>query len=212
MIRLYLLGNWRFTAKCLLKAPPDVAPNNSTLCTHSTSTYIVWFSQVTVVFSMHSIKPLACMIEMKCCMWGRYWTYISRSQCPRGLRPRSAAARLLKSWVRFPPWTWKFVCWEYCVLSGRGLCDGLITRPYESYRLWCVVCDLQTSWMRPWPTGGCRAKNKQTNWTYIILKNLWRQRQIIFKKVADAKLVHHLNNGFDPRCAQNYKNAEPMNI
>jgi hypothetical protein len=26
-----------------------------------------------------------------------------------------------------------------CVLSGRGLCDELITRPEESYRLWCVV-------------------------------------------------------------------------
>jgi len=25
------------------------------------------------------------------------------------------------------------------VLSGRGLCDELITRPGESYRLWCVV-------------------------------------------------------------------------
>jgi len=24
-------------------------------------------------------------------------------------------------------------------LSGRGLCDELITRPEESYRLWCVV-------------------------------------------------------------------------
>jgi hypothetical protein len=24
------------------------------------------------------------------------------------------------------------------VLSGRGLCDGLITRPEESYRVWCV--------------------------------------------------------------------------
>jgi hypothetical protein len=30
------------------------------------------------------------------------------------------------------------------VLSGRGLCDELITRPEESYRLWCVVvCDLE---------------------------------------------------------------------
>jgi len=27
------------------------------------------------------------------------------------------------------------VCVECCVLSGRGLCDGLITRPEESYRL-----------------------------------------------------------------------------
>jgi hypothetical protein len=33
------------------------------------------------------------------------------------------------------------------VLSGRGLCDGLVTRPEESYRLWCVsnVCDRETS-------------------------------------------------------------------
>jgi len=30
-------------------------------------------------------------------------------------------------------------------LSGRGLCDELITRPEESYRLCCVVvCDLET--------------------------------------------------------------------
>jgi hypothetical protein len=36
-----------------------------------------------------------------------------------------------------------FVCYECCVLSGRGICDNLITRPEESYRLWCVVvCDL----------------------------------------------------------------------
>jgi len=31
-------------------------------------------------------------------------------------------------------------------LSGRGLCDELITLPEESYRLCCVVvCDLETS-------------------------------------------------------------------
>jgi len=34
------------------------------------------------------------------------------------------------------------------VVSGRGLCDELITRPEESYRLCCVVvCDLETSRM-----------------------------------------------------------------
>ena len=32
------------------------------------------------------------------------------------------------------------------MLSGRGLCDELITRPEESYRQRCVfVCDLETS-------------------------------------------------------------------
>ena len=56
------------------------------------------------------------------------------------------AARLLRSWVRIPPGAWIFVCCECRVLSGRGLCDKLITRPEESYRLCCVVvCDLETS-------------------------------------------------------------------
>jgi hypothetical protein len=27
---------------------------------------------------------------------------------------------------------------EFCVLSGRDICVGLITRPQESYRLWCA--------------------------------------------------------------------------
>jgi hypothetical protein len=79
-----------------------------------------------------------------------------RSQWPRGLRHKSAAARLLRSCVRIPPGAWMFVCCECCVLSGRGLCDKLITRPEESYRLWyVVVCDLETSTMRrPWPALG----------------------------------------------------------
>jgi len=58
---------------------------------------------------------------------------------------RSVAARLLRSWVCIPPVAWIFVCCECRVLSGRALCDELITRPEESYRLWCVVCDLETS-------------------------------------------------------------------
>jgi len=72
-----------------------------------------------------------------------------RSNWPRGLRRRSTAFRLLESWFQIPPGAWKFVCCEFCVLSGRGLCDELAPRPGKSYRLWCVVvCDLETSWMR----------------------------------------------------------------
>ena len=83
------------------------------------------------------------------------------SQWPCGLRRGSAAARLLRLWGSDPTGGME-VCRECCVLSGRGLCDGLITRPEESYRPWCVVvCDLETLWMRRlWPTGGCRAKYK----------------------------------------------------
>jgi len=32
------------------------------------------------------------------------------------------------------------VCCERCVFSGRGLCDGLITRPEESYGCVCCQC------------------------------------------------------------------------
>ena len=50
-------------------------------------------------------------------------------------------------------------------LSGRGLCDGPITRPEESYRLYFfIVCDLETSRMRrPWPALGCCASGKICN-------------------------------------------------
>ena len=59
---------------------------------------------------------------------------------------RLQAAPLLRSWVRIPPGAWIFVCCECRVLSGRGLCDELITRSEESYQLWCVVvCNLETS-------------------------------------------------------------------
>jgi hypothetical protein len=57
------------------------------------------------------------------------------------------------------------VCCDCYVLSGRGLCDELITRPEESYRLWRVVCDQETSWKgrQQWPALGRRAtRNKQT--------------------------------------------------
>jgi hypothetical protein len=64
------------------------------------------------------------------------------------------------------------VCCECCVLSGRGLCDNLIPRPEESYRLCCVVyCDLETSWMRgPWPTGDCCAKKKEKKGSQVASK------------------------------------------
>ena len=84
---------------------------------------------------------------------------------------RSTAARLLRLWVRIPPGAWTFVCYECCVLSGRGLCDELITHPEESYRLWpVVVCDLETSKeeaksplkdCKYKPTTGCEAEKKK---------------------------------------------------
>jgi hypothetical protein len=66
----------------------------------------------------------------------------SRSmQWPRGLRRGSAAAHLLRLWVRIPPRGHGYLSLVSIVCcAGRGLCDRLITRPEESYRLWRVVC------------------------------------------------------------------------
>ena len=115
-----------------------------------------------------------------------------RSQQPRGLRRRSTAARLLRLWVRISLGAWTFVCCECCVLSGRGLCDELITRPEESYRLWSVVVFvLETSKYEAKsplrgceykPTMGCDAEKKKlectiplfinnTNNTYVTLQS-----------------------------------------
>jgi hypothetical protein len=40
--------------------------------------------------------------------------------------------------IQIPPGAWMSVSSECRVLSGRSLCDGPITRPEESYRVWCV--------------------------------------------------------------------------
>ena len=85
-----------------------------------------------------------------------------RCQWPRGLKRRVATARLLRSWVRIPPGAWMFVCCECCVLSGRGLCDELITRREESYRLlYVIVCDLERM-RKLWPALGRRATEKKS--------------------------------------------------
>jgi len=62
---------------------------------------------------------------------------------------------------------------ECHVLSG-SLCDKLIARPEESYQLWCVMCDPETSRMRrPWPMLGCSITGK--------------------KKSHYSSLLHHTN-------------------
>ena len=100
----------------------------------------------------------------------RYIYKHCRSKWPRGLRRRSAAARLLRSWVRTNlTGALMFVCCECCMLSGRGLCDELITRAEESYRLWCVVeCDLETSRMRR-RVGSQRHKKIYNLYIYIYI-------------------------------------------
>ena len=107
-----------------------------------------------------------------------------RSQWPRGLRRRSAAARLLRSWVQIPPGAWMFVCCECYVLSGRGLCDELITGPEESYRQWCVVvCDLGKphGWGSHSPYWAAGPKKKKSHRQFCKPKSLFLPTVILSK-------------------------------
>jgi hypothetical protein len=124
-----------------------------------------------IVAFMHVYIYIYIYIYIYCLFLLTYW--------PRGLRRRSVAARLLRSWVRTPLGAWIFVCCDCCVLSVRGLCDELITRSKESYRLWrVVVCDLEISKMsRPWTALGRsvtkkREKERFCNMLIMIKSNL----------------------------------------
>ena len=104
-------------------------------------------------------------------------------QWPRGLKRRSC---LLKLWGRIRPGAWMFVCCECCVLSGRGLCDELVIRPEESYRLLCViVCGLETSTMRtPWSALG-RSATGQRKTECLVRK--WKKKHTVTSDLYDIQ-------------------------
>ena len=100
--------------------------------------------------SRHFVVP-PCLLQLTAHLWTLIWFYCifrsdyislwtqkGRSQWPRGIRLRSTAAHLLRLCVRIPPETWMSVCYDCCVFSDRGLCDGPILCPEECYGMWCV--------------------------------------------------------------------------
>jgi hypothetical protein len=82
---------------------------------------------------------------------------------------------------------------ECCVLSDEGLCDGLITRSEESYRVWCVTaCDLETSRRRgPWPGLGRSDKEKITySFPYILMHELYFTVNNSRLKIVQTVKIH----------------------
>ena len=75
------------------------------------------------------------------------------------------------------------------MLSGRGLCDGLITRPEESYPLWCVVvCDLENP------------KNEEA------IASDWAASAIGKKQICVLTSTHSLHRH---ACIPNFRAASP---
>jgi hypothetical protein len=132
---------------------------------------------------MHKKRAMLRVHDLPCSEGGLLTSHISRCRCLAAVlltqtisvklqnpsdrevaRRGSVAFRLLGLRIRIPPGAWMSVSCECCVLSGRGLCVGLITLPEESYRMWCVSdCDRE-AWImrRPWPTGAVAPWEKKS--------------------------------------------------
>ena len=98
----------------------------------------------------------ACFIKL-------FWLIFNQPSIPGppGLRRRSAAARPLRLWVPVPPEAWMlsvvFVVCCYVDVSARSW--SLVQGSPTDYGPLLSV-DLETFRMsRPWPIGGCRARN-----------------------------------------------------
>jgi len=82
---------------------------------------------------------------------------VDRPHWPHGLKRVFTIVRLLEFRVRIPPGVWNSVSCVCCVLSGRGLCVGMITSHFQKSRTKCGVTegDREAFIMRrPWPNGG----------------------------------------------------------
>jgi hypothetical protein len=78
----------------------------------------------------------------KCCILPIIWlSVLEMYRLRETLKPILVVARsMLGLRVRIPPGAWIPLSCECCVLSVRGLCDGPISRPEESYRVCVYVC------------------------------------------------------------------------
>jgi len=136
--RLYIL--FLPNSECVMKKLPTL------LCT------VIFLGTIDneYIFYVTFDYILSMMYFANYCKWSWFWW-------PHGLRCGSVPACLVGLWVGILPGAWMFVSCECCVLSGRGLCIGLITHIEESYLLWCVIeCDHEASiTRRAWPDGCC---------------------------------------------------------
>ena len=77
-------------------------------------------------------------------------------------------SHLLAGIVGLNPGGLMFLSCECRVSSERGLCIGLITRPEESYGVWCVNSVITALILRrPWSTGGFRTI-KKVIWVFYV--------------------------------------------
>jgi hypothetical protein len=88
-------------------------------------------------------------------------------------------------------------------LSGRGLCDELITRPEKSYRLCCiVVCDLETSGIgAPYIYDISHLRVNQGNIWYFSYRAIWCIQFLLTPRNAQFYIPRTDDITIDTRCS-----------
>jgi hypothetical protein len=100
-----------------------ISKTNHTLCTVHDH-YCVFFSKITTARLMFLNYPRRGLkLPIPLAARSKAWS------CGR-LHAGSAGSNPAEAWLSF--------CFECCMLSGRGRYFGMITRPEESYWVWCV--------------------------------------------------------------------------
>ena len=115
-----------------------------TLYLNSIKTVLSFHYFPKMVFSLHDFQDFCTY----CCLYHdailqsiapNYSTYLKKKPVPVTARSKAyVCGRWPAETMGSNPAGGMDVCCECWVLSGRGLCVGLITRPEESCRVWCV--------------------------------------------------------------------------
>ena len=123
------------------------------------------------------------------------------------LRRGFEATSLLGYWFRIPPGAWMSVSWECCVLSGRGLCDWLITHPGKSYRVWSWSLDNEETlahygFLHHRSRGSRRKGIRQEiqNFTSYLITNICAQTFPVRILLRQNNVHHKLTDWLTPVC------------
>jgi hypothetical protein len=127
--------------------------------------WMTWMdSHVTLECNQHLLETFVPLI-VRVSFFKHYKTFIGLIPVAEGSNATVYGSSLTGTAASNPVWL-TAVClfFEFCVLSCRSLCDGPITRPEESYRLWyALMCDLETLRMRRlWAALGCWARKSSS--------------------------------------------------
>ena len=123
-----------------------------------------------------------------------YLLLVCRSQWPRRLRHRSAAAPLLRLWVRIPPGAWMPVSCECCVLTEFPVTSwSLVQRSSTDFGGSCVW-SRNLMMVRPWPAlgGSATGKKKYTYQSKVSDKSI---HEIVSRPPQDSLMTQILGRG-----------------